>query len=69
MTIGSRSSLVEPGTYRVVLNLDGQELVQPLRIVGDPNLPAAAQTLEADEEILPDRKPEKLKAPQREGED
>lgn len=33
------SRIVAPGTYRVVLNVDGQEHVQTLRVDADPNLP------------------------------
>jgi hypothetical protein len=28
---------VPPGVYRIVLNVDGQEFSQPLRIEADPN--------------------------------
>jgi hypothetical protein len=42
---------VPPGTYRVVLTVDGQEFTQPLRVELDPVLAAAAaagENVEAD---------------------
>jgi photosystem II stability/assembly factor-like uncharacterized protein len=46
---------VQAGTYRVVLNVDGEEQSQPLRVEDDPNLPpgiiAAEPSPDADEDM------------------
>jgi photosystem II stability/assembly factor-like uncharacterized protein len=39
MFFGGRQNLVNPGMYRLVLTVDGQELSQPIRIEPDPNHP------------------------------
>ncbi len=36
-----------PGTYQVVLNVDGTDLVRPLEVVMDPRSPATKETLQA----------------------
>jgi hypothetical protein len=41
---------VLPGTYRVVLNVDGQELAQTIRVEADPNLPPSVAAEE--EEVI-----------------
>jgi hypothetical protein len=37
--------LVAPGTYRVVLRVDGKEFVQPLTVVADPRVPLDPEAL------------------------
>jgi hypothetical protein len=44
---------VKPGEYRVVLKVDGVEMVQPLRVEADPTAPGATTVLE--EEVEEDR--------------
>jgi hypothetical protein len=51
--------LSQPGMYRVVLTVDGQEFTQPLRIEADPSSPGAliAEDNDKDEDEDADRKP------------
>ena len=37
------------GTYRVVLTVDGKEYAEELRLVSDPNLPAASDLAAGEE--------------------
>jgi hypothetical protein len=54
---GNRFS--EPGTYRVVLTVNGQETSQPLKIETDPTLPA--NTVISDEVQEAGKKTEKYR--------
>jgi hypothetical protein len=47
---GLLSQPVPPGTYRVVLNVDGQEFNQALRVEADPNSLVGAIAADGDEE-------------------
>jgi hypothetical protein len=44
--------VADKGMYRVVLNVDGDELTQPLRIEGDPTLPPHIVTEEETDHPL-----------------
>jgi photosystem II stability/assembly factor-like uncharacterized protein len=46
VAVGGPGRSALPGTYRVVLTVDGQEFTQPLRVEADPSLPAG--TIAAD---------------------
>lgn len=50
-----RAAAISPGTYRVVLTVDGVEHVQPIKVEADPNAPAAA--VSAEEETPKQAKP------------
>jgi photosystem II stability/assembly factor-like uncharacterized protein len=45
-----RMQMVPPGTYRVVLTVDGKETTQPLKVEADPNYPTAELIAEEMEE-------------------
>ncbi|HEX5314905.1 MAG TPA: glycoside hydrolase, partial [Gammaproteobacteria bacterium] len=45
---GPLGPLAPPGTYRVVLTVNGAEYSAPLELIADPNLHAAAETLRAN---------------------
>jgi hypothetical protein len=50
---GGFGQALPPGTYRVVLSVDGEEFTQPLRIEADPL--GATPIIAADGEEDPDR--------------
>ncbi|MBY0228317.1 MAG: PDZ domain-containing protein [Gemmataceae bacterium] len=52
LSAAQRSQLPAPaGTYRVVLKVDGVEMVQPLKLENDPTLPATVQATELMAEL------------------
>jgi hypothetical protein len=53
---GGGNRIVAPGTYRVVLTVDGQAFTQTLRVDADPNLPPGQVMVE--EEANADEKEE-----------
>ncbi|MFM7075307.1 MAG: PDZ domain-containing protein [Planctomycetaceae bacterium] len=46
---GGRGRVAPSGSYRVVLTVDGKEYAQELRVISDPNLPAAADLAPGEE--------------------
>jgi photosystem II stability/assembly factor-like uncharacterized protein len=52
---GGRLKPVPPGTYRVVLAVDGQEQTQTLQVIADPSAPPGLVT-EEEEEMEPQQK-------------
>jgi S1-C subfamily serine protease/photosystem II stability/assembly factor-like uncharacterized protein len=51
---GGGARLAAPGTYRVVLTVDGKEYTEEIRLVSDPNLPILSDLTASDEIIEED---------------
>jgi hypothetical protein len=48
--LGGRPNVVNPGTYRLVLTVDGVELSQPIRVEADPTQSGPIITSGGDED-------------------